>query len=175
MGRKVQTLQKWDKEGKLKPISRTKTNRRVYTEAQLRDFLGLETQETRTRVIAYCRVSSQAQKPDLKNQREAIQQYCLLLGLSEVEFISEIGGGLNFSRPKFQQIMDSIEKFEVKTLIIAHKDRLVRFGFEWFERFATQHCCELVILNQEKLSPEQEMVQDLVNNPALNGGACEKS
>jgi putative resolvase len=37
----IKTLQKWDREGKLEPVSRTKTNRRVYTEAQLNDFLGL--------------------------------------------------------------------------------------------------------------------------------------
>jgi putative resolvase len=37
----IKTLQKWDREGKFKPISRTKTNRRVYTEVQLNEFLGL--------------------------------------------------------------------------------------------------------------------------------------
>jgi predicted site-specific integrase-resolvase len=37
-----------------------------------------------------------------------------------------------------------------------------RFGFEWFEHFAQVHGCELMVLNQERLSPEQEMVQDLM-------------
>jgi predicted site-specific integrase-resolvase len=67
---KVQTLQKWDREGKLKPASRTATNRRVYTEKQLLEFLNLKVQDMGAEVLAYCRVSSQAQKPDLKNQQE---------------------------------------------------------------------------------------------------------
>ncbi|MDR2528317.1 MAG: IS607 family transposase [Synergistaceae bacterium] len=162
LGFKVQTLQKWDKEGKLKPTSRTITNRRVYTGSQLLEFLQIKTADKRIRVIAYCRVSSQAQKADLKNQQQTIQQFCAQQGYMNYEFFCEVGGGLNFGRPKFLELMDSIEKHEVKMLIIAHKDRLVRFGFEWFERFLKLHGCELTILEDEKLSPEQEMVQDLV-------------
>jgi len=61
--------------------------------------------------------------------------------------------------------MDEIGRREVKTLILAHKDRLARFGFEWFEHFAVLHNCEVLVLNQERLSPEQEMVQDLMTIP----------
>lgn len=162
LGFKVKTLQKWDREGRLIPAYRTKTNRRVYTESQLNEFIGLRTQDTRKRVIAYCRVSSTAQKPDLANQLEILKEYCLKFGLSDVEFISEIGGGLNFERKKFLEIMNAIERREVKMLIIAHKDRLARFGFEYFRHFLSKHNCELVILNNEKMSPEQEMVEDLM-------------
>ena len=162
LGFKVKTLQKWDREGRLIPAYRTKTNRRIYTQSQLDEFIGLRTQDTRTRIIAYCRVSSAAQKPDLANQLEILKEYCLNFGLLEVEFISEIGGGLNFERKKFLEIMDAVERREVKALIIAHKDRLARFGFEYFRHFLSKHNCELVILNDEKMSPEQEMVEDLM-------------
>lgn len=162
LGFKVKTLQKWDREGRLVPAYRTKTNRRVYTQSQLDEFLGQRTQDTRTRVIAYCRVSSTAQKPDLANQIEILKEYCTKSGLSEVEFISEIGGGLNFERKKFLEIMDAVERYEVKMLIIAHKDRLARFGFEYFRHFLARHNCEFVILNDEKMSPEQEIVEDLM-------------
>ena len=47
-------------------------------------------------------------------------------------------------------------------MIVAHKDRLTRFGYEWFERFCPQHACEMLVLNQEQLSPEEELVQDLL-------------
>ena len=162
LGFKVKTLQKWDREGRLIPAYRTKTNRRVYTQSQLDEFIGLRTQDTRTRIIAYCRVSSTAQKPDLANQLEILKEYCLKSGLLNVEFISEIGGGLNFERKKFLEIMNAVERREVKMLIIAHKDRLARFGFEYFRYFLIKHNCELVILNDEKMSPEQEMVEDLM-------------
>ena len=162
LGFKVKTLQKWDREGRLIPAYRTKTNRRVYTKSQLDGFMGLHIQHSNTRVIAYCRVSSTAQKPDLANQIEILKAYCLKSGLSDAEFISEIGGGLNFERKKFLEIMNAVERQEVKMLIIAHKDRLVRFGFEYFRHFLLKHNCELVILNDEKMSPEQEMVEDLM-------------
>jgi len=162
LGFKVQTLQKWDREGKLKPASRTATNRRVYTKNQLLQFLNMDLQKTGAENVAYCRVSSQAQKPDLANQQIIIEDFCRSKKLTPVKLICEIGGGLNFNRPKFLDLVDSIERREVQTLVIAHKDRLVRFGFEWFERFANKHGCSLVVLNQEKLSPEQEMVQDLM-------------
>ena len=162
LGFKVKTLQKWDREGRLVPAYRTPTNRRVYTESQLNEFIDRQVQDTCTRVIAYCRVSSTAQKPDLNNQVQTIKAYAEKLGIKNLEIVSEIGGGLNFERKKFLEILDAVERFEVKTLIIAHKDRLVRFGFEWFKRFLEKHHCELIILNNENLSPEQEMVQDLM-------------
>ena len=79
-----------------------------------------------------------------------------------MEYISEIGGGLNFERKKFLEIIDAVEHNEVKMLIIAHKDRLVRFGFEYFRRLLSKHYCELIILDNAEMSPEQEMVQDLM-------------
>jgi predicted site-specific integrase-resolvase len=69
---------------------------------------------------------------------------------------------LNFKRKKFLELMDAIGRGEIRTLIVAHKDRLVRFGYEWFEHYARINGCEIMVLNQERLSPEQEMVQDLM-------------
>ena len=59
--------------------------------------------------------------------------------------------------------MEQIKLGQVLRLIIAHKDRLVRFGFEWFAAFCAQHGTELLIVNGDMLSPEQEFVQDLLS------------
>ena len=50
----------------------------------------------------------------------------------------------------------------VSRLIVAHKDRLARFGFDLFQWLCEQNGCELVVLNETNLSPEQEMVEDLL-------------
>ncbi len=155
----VKTIQRWDREGKL-VAKRTPTNRRFYTEEQVNEFIGFPLEAKKK--VAYLRVSSQSQKPDLKNQRIVVENFCLAKGLSNVEYVEEIGGGLNFKRKKFIILMDSISKGGVSHLIIAHKDRLVRFGYDWFEHFCKVNGCEILILNVEKLSPEQEMVQDLM-------------
>jgi predicted site-specific integrase-resolvase len=47
-------------------------------------------------------------------------------------------------------------------VIVAHRDRLVRFGFEWFEAFCERHGTSLVVIDGDKLSPEKEMVEDLL-------------
>jgi predicted site-specific integrase-resolvase len=162
LGVTVKTMQRWDRDGKLKPDSRTETNRRLYSEEQIARFAGLSVKAEATRVLAYCRVSSAAQKPDLVNQRRVLEDFVVAKGLANVEFVEEIGGGLNFQRKKFLALMDDIAQHQVRTLILAHRDRLTRFGFEWFEHFAKTHGCEILVLNQERLSPEQEMVQDLM-------------
>jgi predicted site-specific integrase-resolvase len=164
LGMSVKTLQRWEREGRLIPAARTDSNRRLYTEAQIREFQGLRLfgGVAPTRLVAYCRVSSRAQRPDLANQRKVLEEFVATKGLANVEFIEEIGGGLNFKRKRFLTLMDEIGRREVKTLILAHRDRLTRFGFEWFEHYAKSNGCEVLVLNQERLSPEQEMVQDLM-------------
>jgi predicted site-specific integrase-resolvase len=76
----VKTLQRWDRDEKLKPASRTPGNRRLYTQEQLNRLLQRQPAEQRV-TVAYLRVSSQAQKPDLANQRKALEQFCIAKGL----------------------------------------------------------------------------------------------
>ena len=163
LGVTVKTMQRWERTRQLIPVARTQTNRRVYSLEQPRTFQGIRASgHVPTRVVAYCRVSSLAQKRDVQNQRMVLTEFCTTRGLADVECIAEVGGGLNCTRKKFVAFMQAIDAREVKTLVIAHKDRLVRFGFVWFAQFCADHGCALLVLNQENLSPEQEMVQDLM-------------
>lgn len=158
--RSVKTLQRWDRDGAL-VAKRTSTNRRYYTQEQLDAFLGVI--PAKRRVLVYVRVSTQAQKPDVLNQRHALEQFCIAQGYANPEFIQEIGGGLNFTRKKFIEVMDAVGTGQASHLIIAHTDRLVRFGFDWFVHFCEQHGCQMVLLNAETLSPEEEMVTDFMS------------
>lgn len=161
IGRTVNTLQKWDRKGILK-AHRSPTNRRYYTHDQYLAYRGLLAQE-QGKVIVYARVSSAGQAPDLANQVAALQAYCAAHGYHPDEWIEEIGSGLNYQRKRFNQVMEQIELGQVRQLIIAHKDRLVRFGFEWFAAFCARHGTALLIVNGDTLSPEHELVQDLLS------------
>jgi putative resolvase len=161
VGRHPKTLQGWDRSGVL-PAHRTASGRRYWLKEDLDRYLGRTTAVRTRTLIAYCRVSSQAQRPDLKNQRSVLEDFCAVRGLANVEFVSEIGGGLNFKRKGFLEVIDRIERNEVSHLIAAHKDRLTRFGFDLLKHICETHGCELLILEQEKLSPEREMVEDLM-------------
>lgn len=157
----VRTLQKWDKAGHLVAF-RTPTNRRYYTHQQLMEFLGFTEKQENKKIVAYCRVSSVSQKQDLKNQRTILEGYCNAAGIPNVEFVEEIGGGMNFKRKKFRDLMSQVHAGEVSKIIIAHKDRLSRFGFDHIEWECNYFDCTIDVLNSEQLSPEQEMVQDLM-------------
>jgi predicted site-specific integrase-resolvase len=56
-----------------------------------------------------------------------------------------------------------MQRGEVSKILVAHKDRLMRFGFDLFAHIAQESGCEIVIVNQESLSPQQEMVEDLMS------------
>jgi putative resolvase len=160
IGRSVNTLQKWDRKGILK-AHRSPTNRRYYTHDQYLAYRGL-TAEAGGKTIVYARVSSVGQKPELAHQVAALRDYCERRGERPDEWIEEVGSGLNYQRQQFNRLMEQIELGQVRRLIIAHKDRLVRFGFEWFAAFCARHGTELLIVNADTLSPEQELVQDLL-------------
>ena len=161
VGVSVKTLQKWDRIGVL-PAQRTVTNRRYYTDEELARALRLPRVSKERRTIGYCRVSSQAQKPDLLNQRRALEQWCERQHIVVDEWIMEIGGGLNFERKQFLRLVDAIIDGQVERVVLAHQDRLVRFGYTVLVHLCRTHHCELLLMNTEELSPEQELVQDLL-------------
>lgn len=161
LGVTVKTLQRWDTSGKL-PAKRTLSNYRYYTDDDLRIAQGLQPLEAKKKVIVYCRVSSNNQKPELANQIKAMEIFCSSRGLAIDETIKEIGGGLNFKRKKFLSLVFSIIQGEIKTLVVAHKDRLCRFAFDFVEELATSYGCEIIVANHESLSPQQELVEDLM-------------
>lgn len=159
VGVSVSTLRRWDNEGRLK-AKRTSTNQRYYDDQDLKQVLRLPEPEKKS--VVYCRVSTQAQKLDLESQMVAMQTFCLGAGIPVTEWHKEIGGGLNFKRKIFLSLFDRVEAGEISQIVIAHKDRLCRFGFDFFERFAELHGCKIIVANQEKLSPQEELVSDML-------------
>jgi putative resolvase len=160
IGRTTNTLQKWDRQGTLK-AHRSPTNRRYYTHDQYLQYRGLVAQEHGLTIV-YSRVSGVAQKPDLVKQINALQAYCQQHSITVDAWMSDIGSGLNYKRKQFNRLMQMIELGQVRRVIIAHRDRLVRFGYDYFEAFCQRHHTEMVVINGENLSPEQEVVRDLM-------------
>ena len=156
----MNTLQKWDRKGLLK-VYRSPTNRRYYTHEQYLRYRGFISSE-QGKTIAYARVSSPSQKRDLVMQKEALHAYCLDHGIKVDQWVEDVGSALNYKRKGFNQIIEDIELGHVKSLIIGYEDRLVRFGYDWFESFCERHGTEIVVTNGESFSPEQELVKDLL-------------
>jgi predicted site-specific integrase-resolvase len=91
-----------------------------------------------------------------------METYCLSAGIAVDEWVQEIGGGMNFKRKLFLALIDGIVQGEVNRVIVAHKDRLVRFGFDLIAHLAEKHGCKIEVVNINTLSPQQEMVEDLL-------------
>jgi predicted site-specific integrase-resolvase len=111
---------------------------------------------TKTTVL-YCRVSSAKQKDDLNRQADYLQS----LFPTGIVY-KEIGSGLNYKRKVLISILDEILSGNVGQLVVTYKDRLARFGVEIIEWLLSKNNCQLVVLNRSDLSPEREMVEDIL-------------
>ena len=160
IGKSVNTLQKWDRQGILHAY-RSPTNRRYYTHEQYLQYRGLISSE-QGKVIAYARVSSPSQKKDLATQSEALRAYCQDHHIRVDQWVEDIGSALNYKRKGFNEVVEQIELGQVRRLIIAYQDRFVRFGYDWFEQFCERHGTEITVINGETFSPEEELVRDLI-------------
>jgi predicted site-specific integrase-resolvase len=161
VGRSAGTVRRWEREGRIQ-ARRGPTGQRYFDESDIRKVLQLGFDDRSRKTVVYCRVSSPGQKDDLASQVKAMEQFCIARGLTVDEWLTEIGGGMNLTRRRFLAVMDAIERGEIATLVIAHKDRLARFGFDYLEHVAKKNDCDIVVANQQSLSPDQELVQDLL-------------
>ena len=156
LGISVKTLQRWDREGILK-ANRTPTDRRYYTYDQYLQFKGINIENDKRQAVIYARVSTKNQKDDLQNQVAFLRQFCNARGIIVDQCIEEYGSGLNYNRKKWNKLLDEVMEQKVKTIIITHKDRFIRFGYDWFEKFCMKCNTTIVVVNKE------ELVQDIVS------------
>ena len=162
LGVSVKTLQRWDREGILK-ANRTPTDRRYYTYDQYLQFKGMQTENDIRDVVIYARVSTRNQKDDLQNQVEFLKQFCNAKGMIVNQCIEDFGSGLNYNRKKWNKLLEDVMEHKIKMIVISSKDRFIRFGYDWFEKFCEKFHTKIMIVNNEALSPKEELVQDMIS------------
>ena len=162
LGVSVKTLQRWDRDGILK-ANRTPTDRRYYTYDQYLQFKGMQTENDIRDVVIYTRVSTRNQKDDLQNQVEFLKQFCNAKGMIVNQCIEEFGSGLNYNRKKWNKLLEDVMEHKIKMIVISSKDRFIRFGYDWFEKFCEKFNTKIMIVNNETLSPNEELVQDMIS------------
>lgn len=156
------TLMRWKNEGQIKCMKLT--DRKV-----LYDLDSIITEEKNSKAnklnVIYGRVSTPRQKTDLNNQIELIKQYMLSRGIAVDEIYSDIASGLNEKRIGFNHLLESVFKREVDTVYITFKDRLSRFGFDYFTTIFAYFGTKIVILDQKEETNktyQQELTEDLI-------------
>lgn len=143
------TLQKWANAGRIDTI-RTPGGQRRY---DVDGFLGAS---AGVKLVCYCRVSSAKQKDDLGRQVAVMQER-----FPRAEIVKDIGSGLNWKRKGLLALLERAVRGEKLEVVVAHRDRLARFGHEIVRWIIEQPGGKLVVLDQATLSPDVELGQDL--------------
>jgi len=151
LGVSTKTLERWLDAGKIKAIITPGGQRRYDIDSVI------DPQLLSRATVLYARVSSRAQKPDLVTQIDFLQSR-----YPGCEVIQDIGSGLNYKRKGFLSLLERILSNDVGLVVIAHKDRLCRFGFDLVSWICNRQKCEILVLNQTNLSPEREMLEDIL-------------
>lgn len=109
-------------------------------------------------VWIYARISSQARKKELETQVQRCEQFCLSQGLEIQKVYKEIASGMNDNRRELWKLLDS----KPTKIVVEHKDRLTRFGFNYIEKLMLKQGCEIVVIHRDK-EDETDLVKDLVS------------
>ena len=109
------------------------------------------------RVALYARVSSADQKSDLKRQMERLRDYAAAKGYAVSKEVSEIASGLNDHRPRLSKLLTDPT---IGTLVVEHRDRLTRFGYEYIRQLLETQGRHLEVLFPS--DTENELVDDFV-------------
>ena len=161
------TLRKWDKANKLKPLKTAGGHRRYDTDS-LDNFIGItRDNENEPEVVCatYARVSSneQKQKGDLDRQSQRLSEYCAKNRLLVTYIIKDVGSGLNDNRNGFIKLTDLVIAGKINKLVIEHKDRLTRFQFKFMKKIFESYGCEVIVVNEIDVSDNEELTTDMMS------------
>ena len=158
------TLTKYVKEGTIK-VTKMKNGYYNYDDDSVYAFIGLKKKKHNSKIISYARVSTQNQKEQLKAQSNRIYEFCISKGIVLDEQIEDIKSGMSFDRKGFDKLCQEVIRGNVEMIVIENKDRLMRFGYEMFEKFFRYFGTKILVLNDEisNKSYEQELTDDLIS------------
>ena len=145
------TLRLWADAGKVEYV-KTPSGQRKY------DLETLSKPKAAQKRYCYCRVSSSSQKDDLKRQVAFMQEH-----YPEHEIVTDVASGMNCNRKGLRKLISQSLAGNVSEICIAHKDRLSRFSFDLIKWLLESHNVKLVVSQNESLSPQQEMTEDLMS------------
>ena len=99
----------------------------------------------------------------MQNQVKFLQDFAIAKAMIVDETIQEVGSGLNYNRKKWNELIVEVMENKIDTIVMANKDRFMRFGYDWFEKFLLKFGTRLLAINNDLLSPQEELVQDLIS------------
>lgn len=155
------TLKVWKDNGKI-------TYKKLSDKLYLYDVDSLNKTDTsleNNKYVIYARVSSSKQKEDLNRQISLLKEYSLKNGHKIDEVFEDIGSGMSSDRNGLNSLLTSLFKKEINTIYISFKDRLSRFGYNYFENICSKFGTKIEVLDDDNFrnkDMEKELTDDLI-------------
>ena len=111
--------------------------------------------------VIYARVSSpERRKTDLEYQAKRMSDFCISNGWKIDRIVKEVGSGLNDSRPKLMELFEG--KRNIQRIVVEHKDRLTRFGFNYLSALAKAKGIEIIVADKTE-NQKDDLMLDFVS------------
>lgn len=164
-GLKQQTLRKLFEENILTGY-KTDSGQRMFARQSLCQFCNISSKtegETNQKAnILYARVSSKKQSDDLARQVEFLKS--AKPEYADFRVVEDIASGINFKRKGLLEILERCLQGVIGEVVVAHRDRMSRFGFELIKTIIEKAGGSVTVINDEKqTSSEQELAEDLLS------------
>lgn len=144
----MRTVWNWINKGELE-IERTSTGR-----------IRIVVDENKEKTIAvYARVSSSENKSNLIAQKDRVVSYCTAKGYKISKVVMEVGSGLNDKRPKLE---DLLKDNSIDIIVVEHKDRFSRFGFNFIQTLLNINGRSIEVINQAE-DDKEDIMSDLIS------------
>lgn len=118
-----------------------------------------EVQTSEKNVAVYCRVSSSENKDNLESQKKRLLDYCAAKGYKVTSTVCEIGSGINDGRKMWLKLL---QNKTVTLIVVEHKDRFTRFGFNAYKTLLNNDGRDIEIIN-ESAGEKEDILEDLVS------------
>lgn len=151
------TLYNWRLKGQINFV-KSSTGRNFVTKQTYNELLNIK-QNQQQNVVIYCRVSSTMNKSNLQSQKQRLISYCCARGYKIHKIIQQFGSGLNDKRPKLQKLL---LQGNYTKIIVQHKDRLTRFGFNYL-KVLLSNCGKCIQVVNQVQDNKQDLIQDFVS------------
>jgi predicted site-specific integrase-resolvase len=163
VGVQSRTIREWNKQNVFETF-KTPSGQTRYFKDSVERVIGKihDTPSTTKKCVVYARVSSKKQSDDLERQIQFLKSK-----YPEHHVITDIGSGLNFKKKGLKTLLEWSTQGIIQEIVVAHKDRLCRFGFELLESIVNLNGGRIVVLDAQNSavgkSSEQELAEDILS------------
>ena len=84
----------------------------------------------------------------------------------DARVVTDVGGGLNFQRKGLVALLERLHRGDKLRIVVAHRDRLARFGFDLIRWMAEQNGGEIVVSRRHGLQPPTGTYRGYSRHPA---------